>query len=156
MTNPIPDVPAAQQRSISRADFDLKWPFNVGMGTLGCTAGAVLFRTGDVTYALNDAASVKGFPSPVSIQITVGTYPSNPLSRIKQDARMQISADASECRAGSTAASCLQRLRSARGLTEDELKQIDAEGVERHWPPLPPQRASVAPLVDEGLKLCGK
>jgi hypothetical protein len=34
------------------------------------------------------------------------------------------------------------------------LKQIEAEGQERFWPPLAPPFKSLAPVVDEGLKLC--
>jgi hypothetical protein len=39
-------------------------------------------------------------------------------------------------------------------LTDDELKQIDAEGRERLWPPLLPRRADLSPVIDAGIKLC--
>ncbi|MCA1563912.1 MAG: DUF2511 domain-containing protein [Acidobacteria bacterium] len=161
VSNPIPDLPLNQQRTVTRTDFNWEWPFTIGVGTLGCASGAVVFRSGNVTYALNDAAA-KGFASPRPIQLTVDAGPRNPLARIKQDTRMQIFAQTVACRASASAepspasAPCTQRIRDTHGLTEDELKQIEAEGRERRWRPLPAEYTSVAPLVDEGLKLCPK
>jgi len=34
------------------------------------------------------------------------------------------------------------------------MKQIEDEGHERRWPPLPRKPKDLSPLVDAGLKLC--
>jgi hypothetical protein len=119
----------------------------------------VVFRTGDRTYALNDAAMAKGFASVKPLQVVVEPPPRNPLARVKQETRMQIFARAAACgETGSeravAAGACRQRLRDAHGLSDDELKQIEAEGTERRWRPLSPEYRSLAPLVEAGLKLC--
>lgn len=156
--DPIPDLPLNQQRSVMRSDFGWRWPFVIGVGTLGCASGAVVFRTGDVTYALNSPAMAKGFPSARPIQLTVHSGPRNPLVRIKQDERVRIFAQAAACSgAGGPPAhsgACRQRLQETHGVTDDELTQIEAEGNERRWPPLPAEYASVSTVVDAGLKLC--
>lgn len=157
--DPIPDIPANQQRTVARNEFRWQWPFAVGVGTLGCTSGAVVFRTGNVTYALNDAAKAKGFASVKPTQVTVDAGPRNPLARVKQETRMQIFAQAAACNAtGSdhSPTACRQGLRGTHGLSDDELKQIEAEGTERRWRPLQPEYRSLAPLVEAGLKLCSE
>jgi hypothetical protein len=157
ITEPIPDLPANQQRAISRNDFRWQWPLTIGSGTLGCTSGAVVLRSGGVTYALNDTAKARGFTGVQTIQSTVGRAPSKPLARITQDERTKIFAAAAACgdgQSGSAAATCRRRLAEARGLSADELSQIEVEGTERRWRPLTPEYRSVAPLVEEGLKLC--
>jgi hypothetical protein len=148
--DPIPDVPLAQQRSVGRSDFRPRWPFTVGVGTLGCTSGAVLFRHGGLTYALNDAAASRGFGSVDPIRVSQSGPPSNPLGRLKQEHRMQIFAAAAVC----GTQSCAQQLRETHGISEAELKQIDVEGRERFWPPLSPRRMTLEPVVEAGLKLC--
>jgi hypothetical protein len=40
-------------------------------------------------------------------------------------------------------------------LTDAELQQIDAEGKERRWPPLAPAYASLDPILEMGMTLCG-
>jgi hypothetical protein len=157
--DPVPGIPATQQRTVTRSDFRWHWPFAVGVGTLGCDSGAVVLQTGGVTYALNDAAKARGFASVQPLQISVSSGPRNPLARLKQGTRMQIFARAIACsrmanESPSTASACSQRLRDTHGLSDDELTQIEAEGAERRWPPLPPEYRSLAPLVDAGLKLC--
>jgi Protein of unknown function (DUF2511) len=149
--DPIPDIPAAQQRTTTRSEFDWRWPFSVGVGTLGCQSGAVVFRHRGTNYALNEAAAKRGHGSPQSITMPESSRPpSNPLSRLKQEDRMQIFAAASKCGADP----CRERLREARGLSAEELKQIEDEGRERTWPPLPRKPRDLAPLVEAGLKLC--
>jgi hypothetical protein len=117
----------------------------------------VVLRTGDVTYALNDAAEGKGFASVKPTQLTVTAAPRNPLARVKQDTRMQIFARTAACNAAandSSQTACRQAIRDTHGLSDDELKQIEAEGTERRWRPLQPEYKSLAPLVQAGLKLC--
>lgn len=155
---PIPGVAVTQQRAIVRNDFGWQWPLRVGRGTLGCVSGAVLFRSGDVTYALNEAAASKGYSSIQPLQLTSDPGPSRPLGRIKQDERMAIFAEAIACKKGTTdptqADACAERVRERHGLSVDELNQIEAEGRERGWRPLPPHAMTVAPLVEAGKKLC--
>jgi hypothetical protein len=161
VANPIPDVPLSQQRAVSRNDFSWQWPFIVGVGTLGCKSGAVIFRSDSTNYAVNDAAAAQGFASARPLQLTVDAGPRNPLARIKQETRMQIFARSAACgapagQASASAGPCRQRLRETHGLSEDELKQIDAEGNERRWRPLAAEYTNLAPLVEAGLALCPK
>lgn len=159
ITDPIPAIPMNQQRTVTRNEFGWEWPLAVGVGTLGCASGAVVLRTGGVSYALNDAAKRKGFTTGQPPQVTVDPGPKNPLGRVKQETRMQIFAQTVACRGGVNGSSgrtnaCRQRLRDTHRVSEDELTQIEAEGTERRWRPLPPEYRSLAPLVEAGLKLC--
>jgi hypothetical protein len=156
IADPIPDVPANQQRTIARTEIGWKWPLSVGVGTLGCISDAVVFRAGGVTYALNQAATSRGFAPLDPIWATQSSGPRDPLKRLTQDQRMRIFAEASVCEKAKlpNQSDCQQRILVTHGLLEQELKQIDAEGRERAWPPLSPMRRSVAPLVDAGLTLC--
>jgi len=152
VSNPILNMPASQQRVLLRSELGLQWPFTIGEGTLGCASGAVVFRSGEVTYGLNDAARATGFAAPMSIQVHFHAEPQNPLKRITQETRTKIFADAMACR--SVNESCRHGIREARGLTDEELQQIETEGKERRWPPLAPEYVSLAPVVEKGLKLC--
>lgn len=154
IADPISDVPANQQRSVARSEFGWKWPLSVGFGTLGCISDAVVFRAGGVTYALNEAASSRGFAPLDPIWATQSTGPRDPLKRLTQDQRMRLFAEASACEKAKAVDRCKQRILETHALSEQELKQIDAEGRERTWPPLAPMRRSVASLVDAGLTLC--
>lgn len=148
----IAGIPETQQRNVSRHEFAFRWPFVAGTGTLGCMSGAVVFRANGVTYALNDAAEAQGFAPLTLARVTVDPGPRHPLARLKQDERTQIFSALEAC--GEHASACRQRLRNRYQLSSEELAQIEAEGVERHWPPLPPEYRSVAPLVQAGLQLC--
>jgi hypothetical protein len=158
--DPLPDVPLQRQRAIARSQLQWRWPFTVGTGTLACDAGAVLFRSAHTTYALNEAARARGFAAPDGIQaVETSGPPRNPLGRIRQDVRMDIFERSSRCadaeRTGAAdSISCRERLLNKYSVSEPELRQIEAEGQERFWKPLTPPFRSLAPLVDEGLKLC--
>lgn len=158
VTDPIAGVPVKQQRVIMRSELSWRWPFTVGTGTIGCAAGAVVFRAGGVDYAVNEPAKAGGFASIEAIRLTQSGWPSDPLSRITQDVRRTIFAEASSCATATTAdaaaGGCRQRLRESRAVSEAELKQIEVEGRERTWPPLPPAYVTLDPVVDAGLKLC--
>jgi hypothetical protein len=79
-------------------------------------------------------------------------WPSNPLKRIPQDTRKRIYAEIAACdKAPST---CKEGIRVRAKLTESELDQVIAEGVERRWPPQKPNRKSLDPLLNVGTKLC--
>ena len=157
---PIPDVPPTQQRVVDRSHLLEEWPFSVRTGSLGCVSGAVVFRTGDVTYALNEAARARGLATPERIRVrAISGPPKNPLRRVPQDTRMAIFAQTARCEttAGATsthAAQCKQRVRQSHGLSEADLKQIEAEAAERFWPPLGRPLMTLDPLVEMGLKLC--
>jgi len=149
--DPIAGIPEHQQRTVTRSDFDWRWPFAVGTGTLVCDSGAVVFRSGGTNYALNDAASARGYTRLQDIWLDrTGGPPSNPLGRLKQETRVQIFAQAAGCRAPV----CRDRIRAQHAVSEQELAQIEAEGQERFWPPLERPRRSLAPLLEAGLKLC--
>jgi hypothetical protein len=151
VADPIAGIPGSQQRTIARTEFPRKWPFTVGSGTLGCVEGAVVFRASDVTYALNDAAAARGFTAAEPIRLTQHRAPSNPLTRLTQERRMQVF---KELRACADSGACSQRLRDVHAISGPELQQIAAEGVERSWAPLAPNRVPLDALIDAGRRLC--
>jgi hypothetical protein len=155
IADPVPDIPLAQQRTVQRSDFDPGWPFDVATGTLACAQGAVVFRAAGVTYAVNDAARSRFAPAD-PIRVFQSVPPSNPLPRIKQNERMQIFAESSSCERGAGGLPCKQRLRERAGLSDAELQQIDAEGVERRWPPLTRAFVSLDRIAAEGGRLCNR
>lgn len=154
--DPVPDIPANQQRRISRHDFPDTWPFEPGTGTLGCLAEAVVFRVQGVTYALNDRARARGYASVDPIVVHQSKAPSRPLRRIAQDERMQIFRTADGCTSSPDPASCRQRVGQSHGLSAEELAQVEAEGRERSWPPLTPPLKSTEPIVKAGAALCSR
>jgi uncharacterized protein DUF2511 len=157
IAEPIPDIPGNHQRTVSRGEFGWQWPFSVGTGTLGCSSGAVVFRAGGTTYAVNDAAKSRGF-APIEAIRLVGSSgpPRNPLKRLTQDQRMRIFAESAACerKTSTESVQCKQALREGRAISEADLTQIEEEGRERRWPPLSPTPISINPLADAGLKLC--
>ena len=152
--DPIPDVPASQQRRVSRHDFVDTWPFEPGAGTLGCITGAVVFRVQGVTYALNDAARARGYASVDSIVVSESKALSDPLGRITQDERMQIFRTSEGCRTSVDNAACRRRLAELHALSPAELSRVEAEGRERSWPPLSPPQKSTAPVAKAGAAMC--
>jgi hypothetical protein len=157
VTDPIPDVPLAQQRIVDRSELRYQWPFTVGSGTLGCSSGAVVFRNAGTSYAVNDAARARGFTSIESIRVTqTAGPPSNPLARLKQSERERVFRQAADCEKTSAAetAACKRQLRDRERLSEGDLSQIEAEGQERLWPPLPPKKIGLDAVVEAGTKLC--
>ena len=153
---PVSGIPPAHQRQISRVELPDHWPFVPGTGTLACDGGAVAFRAQGVTYALNDAARVRGYADISPIVVTQSADPSNPLRRVPQDDRMRIFTESAACAARTMPSVCRRDLAAAHQLTADELSQIDVEGRERSWPPLTPSKRSVKPVLDAGLALCGR
>jgi hypothetical protein len=154
----IPEVPPDQQRAIRRGEFRWQWPFTVGTGTLGCVDGAVVFRTSGRSYALNETARTLGLPSAAPLrQIGSTGPPSNPLKTVPQDRRMRLFVDATACDerfSGSEAERCKKRLRELHDLSDADLRQIEAEGHERFWPPLAPTQIPLEPMIEAGLALC--
>jgi hypothetical protein len=159
--DPIPDIPVSQQRAVARTDFDWKWPFSIGRGTLGCTGTAIVFRHEGRTYALNDAARSRGYAivDPIWRWQSSG-LPRDPLRKLSQNDRQTVFAQLMACEGDGSvetrpqAALCKKNLAQGRGLTEAELQQISVEGHERLWPPLKRERASLAPLLEAGQQLC--
>jgi hypothetical protein len=163
-TGAVPDsahgIPLVQQRVVTQADFGADWPFEPAAGTLACIAGAVVFRAQGVDYALNEAAKSRGYalPGPL-VRMQRSRPPTNPLPGVRQDQRQKIFSASMQCdreavRTGTDASACKQRLRDAMKLSGSDLRQIEAEGQERVWPPVPPRRQSVQPIVEAGSHLC--
>jgi hypothetical protein len=150
----IADIPASQQMAISRRELTDGWPFIPAEGALGCLSDAVVFRAAGVSYALNDAARSRGYAQVDPIVLTTPGRPSNPLGRITQDERMRVFAAADACRVHPQPSVCRQELARAHTLTSDELAQIEVEGRERSWPPVPRHPRSLTPVLNAGLALC--
>jgi len=115
-----------------------------------------VFRTQGIDYALNDAARSRGIRpiDPIWEDRSEG-WPSNPLKRIPQDTRKRVYAEFAACQESQNSLSaCRDRVRVSAQLTDAELEQIIAEGVERRWPPQKPNRKSLDPLLAVGAKLC--
>jgi len=154
VTDPIAEMPLGQQRTVSRFDFQDEWPLVAGQGTLACRDGAVAFRAGNITYALNDTARARGYASVEPLRVTQSSAPTNPLRRLPQDARTQIFAELASCQTAGNAPECRCRVAERHALAPDETQQIDVEGNERRWPPLRPQPMSIQKVLDAGLALC--
>lgn len=154
ISDPIADMPAGHQRSVTRRDFQDDWPFVPGAGTLGCQDGAVAFRANGITYALNDRARARGYASIEALRVTQSVAPTNPLRRLRQEERVQIFVALASCRSAADAVRCRQRTAERHGLAPDEAQQIDVEGNERRWPPLAPEFRRIQKVLDEGLALC--
>jgi hypothetical protein len=154
--DPIPGIPTEAQRYVSRSELGLLWPLEIGQGTIGCVSGAIVFRGQGINYALNDAARSRGFRPIDSIwEDRTEGWPSNPLKRIAQDMRKRIYAELATCqKAQDSVSACKERVRVRAQLTEAELEQVIAEGVERRWPPLKPNRKSLDPLLNVCTGLC--
>ena len=152
VAEPVDGVPLAQQRTITRNEVGYKWPFDMGTGTIACDGGALFFRAGGTTYALSRGAGTRGYAHADAIRRVQGSGPpSDPVSRLTQEVRVKLFADVSAC---GTAADCRMRLRERAGLSESELAKIEAEGVERNWPPLRPVLMSLDTIVDAARQLC--
>jgi hypothetical protein len=156
----VAGVPREQQRAIARANFGARWPFVVDEGTLACLDRAVIARPNGVNYAVNDAAAARGFAviAPI-VRIQPSLPPTNPYPALRQDDREKVFAESTRCEQQTTSAArvtCKAAVRAAHQLSEAALAQIDAEGQERVWPPLPPRKQSLAPIVDAGLQLCSR
>lgn len=161
VTDPVEGVALTQQRTIDRNELGYKWPFTPGTGTLACDGGALFFRTGGTTYALSKGAGTRGYANVDAIRRVQGSGPpSDPVSRLTQEQRTKLFARAAECASISTTtqsarvAECKARIRERDGLTESELARIEAEGVERNWPPLTPVLMSLDPITEAGRLLC--
>jgi hypothetical protein len=156
VADPISDIPAAQQRVISRGELADAWPFVQGTGTLGCVSNAVAFRAQGVTYALNDGARARGYVRVDPIIVSRSVAPTNPLRRLRQDQRMQIFAGSEACKSRADGTGCRAELTRVQHLSDDELAQIEAEGRERSWPPLMAPKMSLDAVLRAGLALCPK
>ena len=161
VADPVEGVPLAQQRTITRNEIGYKWPFNMGAGTIACDGGALFFRADGTTYALSRSAGTRGYANVDAIRrVQESGPPSDPVGRLTQDVRVKMFADLSACggAGGATgsqrAAECRTRIRERAGVSETELSKIEAEGVERNWPPLPRILMSLDPISEAGRLLC--
>ena len=147
------------QKEVVRRELGLQWPLEVGKGTLACESGAVFFRSGGIDYAVNDSAKARGVrPIDPIWEFRSEGWPSNPLKRITQDTRRRIFSELLACErtASSDVLRCKEHVRRSAGLSESELQQVQAEGIERRWPPLSANRKNIEPLIKIGLRLCHK
>jgi hypothetical protein len=155
--DPMPGIPLSQQRTVSRSDLGHQWPFTVGRGTIVCDGGALSFRASGSTYALSQGAGTRGFANINAVRRRQGSGPpSDPVTTVKQDVRMRIFADVSECGAAADAVSraCRARIRERHRLTEGDLTRIEAEGAERYWPPLELPFMNLDPVITMARQLC--
>jgi hypothetical protein len=157
----VPGVPPAQQRTITRTELGFQWPFTVGVGTVACDGGALAFRSGATTYALSRGAETRGYANVDAIRRVQGSGPpSDPVSRLTQDVRMKVFAQTSACGSatdgeGSRRVSdCKARVRERSGVSDSELTRIQTEGVERNWPPLKPVLISLDAVIAAAGQLC--
>jgi hypothetical protein len=160
VADPVEGIPLARQRTITRNEVGYKWPFDMGAGTIACDAGALFFRANGTTYALSRGAGTRGYANVDAIRRVQGSGPpSDPVSRLTQEARMKLFADVTACATAGAAGSqrsaeCKTRIRERGGVSDSELTKIEAEGVERNWPPLPPILMSLDPITEAGRLLC--
>lgn len=154
---------------VSRAELGDKWPLTVDEGLLTCDKkGAlrviVFFEGKDGRgrmYAVNGAARTHFKNVEMEIGPIWKPQPEGPFTavdRLSIDARKQMFHAAVLCEDRDSgvapAKDCKTTLRRNLHLTPEELKQIEHEGLARSWPPLPPSRMSIDPLIQRGLKLC--
>lgn len=152
--DPVAGVPAQQQRRISRRDLGFRWPLSVGAGVVACDErSSVLFRTQGVTYHLTGSPGEVAAIEPLRVLAPDGG-PSNPLRRIRQDERMLTFRTVMDCTSMRKDADCTDAALRRFDLTRDEWGLIEAEGKERHWPPLSRQPMPLDPLVEAGRALC--
>jgi hypothetical protein len=161
VADPVEGVPLTQQRNIDRHEIGFRWPFTPGVGTIACDGGALFFRTAGTTYALSKGAGTRGYADVDAIRRVQGSGPpSDPVSRLTQELRMQLFARLSACAAppGTPEArgvdECKARIRERGGLSESEQTRIEAEGVERNWPPLQPVLMKLDAVTDAARQLC--
>jgi hypothetical protein len=159
--DPVPGVPPAQQRTITRAELGYQWPFTVGVGTVACDGGMLAFRSGGTTYALSRGAGTRGYANVDAIRSVQGSGPpSDPVSRLTQDVRMKVFAQTSACRNATDGersrlvSDCKARIRERSSVSDSELARIEAEGVERNWPPLKPVLMSLDGIIAAADQLC--
>jgi hypothetical protein len=144
---------------------------------------AVYFRVGATTYPLNGIAKGRGGPDVAAIWKTyAGPEPTDILTRLPEPKRRDIfrveaacpdraqlaaerkfpeASSVSELEASALyeqkfRTQCIQQIRARNTLTADELALIDAEGRARHWPPTEPDRPTIGPIIDDGVKLCAR
>jgi hypothetical protein len=119
------------------------------------------FRSGGTTYALSGEAGSRGYANVDAVRAVQGSGPpSDPVRRLTQDVRMKVFAETSACGSATDAAEsrrvsdCKTRLRERSGVSDSELTRIDAEGVERNWPPLKPALMSLDAVITAAGQLC--
>jgi hypothetical protein len=156
ITDAIPGVPLTRQRTISRAELGFRWPLSVGIGVLACDREqAILFRTQGTTYQLSGGHSSGPDIAPLQLSEPSGP-PSNPLRRVKQDDRMRAFESVSACASRPGDRRCIDETLQRLGLSRDDWTLIEAEGMERRWPPLTRDLMPLDPLLSAGRDLCTK
>ena len=108
---------------------------------------------------MSRGAGTRGYANVDAIRRVQGSGPpSDPVSRLTQEVRDEGVRRRLGLRrlppASQRAAECKTRIRERAGVSEAELTKIEAEGVERNWPPLPPILMSLDPITEAGRLLC--
>jgi hypothetical protein len=154
--DPIGNVPLNRQRAVSRVDFSFRWPLSVGVGVLGCDQDKrILFRTQGITYQVDGRTDGVGAIEPLRMA-EPSPPPTNPLRRVKQSDRMAAFASMTACAAHPSDDLCASATLERFGLSREEWTQVEAEGRERRWPPLPREYMSLDPLIAAGRTLCDR
>jgi len=154
--DPIGNVPLNRQRAVSRVDFSFRWPLSVGAGVLGCDQeNRILFRTQGVTYQVDGRTDGVGGIEPLRMP-EPSPPPTNPLRRVTQSDRMAAFASMTACAAHPSDDLCASATLERYGLSREEWTQVEAEGRERRWPPLPREYMSLDPLIAAGRTLCAR
>jgi hypothetical protein len=150
----VAGIPEAQQRRVSKNAFGNDWPLVADSATLACNQDLVVIHVDGHDYALSDAD--RSFPLLPDDLLGPAhpKWPSNPLSRLRQEERQNRFTQLTACTKQTDPAACRRELGATAHLSTQELDQIDVEGHERLWPPLPTPRHTVDALVDAGKWLC--
>lgn len=148
---------------VNASEFGDKWPLTVSSGHLSCLPGSeVIFYAPDGTvYAVNGSARGTKRWQPIDPiwKIDESLYDVAPVARIQESTRRAIFADVVRCedenRAGSRQRdACKAQIDKESKLTVAERRTITSEGIAKSWPPLPPTRVNISPLIELGLQIC--
>ncbi len=155
-------------REVSRSEFGERWPFTVDRGVVRCDNNAITFATDGNVYAVNGVAKSRGIAAIEPIwRATHVRMNYEPLTRIAVAERKAVYRGIIDCedkqeddpdiqKAAKVAEQCKAALRRHYSITDKEIEQIGSEGLAENWPPLPPVRVSIGPIIDLGLSLCDK
>jgi len=148
---------------ITRDQLGRTWPFTVASGTLYCErqGNHVVFESGGNHYAINGsakgAATKNGY---LAVDAILQPLPPQPvrvrIDRLPEPRRKDVFAEAARCDGVSTfgAHDCRAAILRNVGISESELGHIVEEGIAMAWPPIPPRRADITPILTRGVALC--
>jgi hypothetical protein len=153
------------QEFITREQLGGQWPFTVPSGTLYCEkqGNHIVFESGGTQYAINGsakgAAAANGY---VAVDPILRQLPPEPVKvrvdRLPEPRRKDVFTEAARCDGASAFGNveCRANILENVGITDVELRQILEEGIAMAWPPMPPRRVDMQPIITRGLALCGQ